>query len=740
MKFGKVFSVFKKGSKAASKRKGKGAAAAGGFEWPSGVRIGLYGHDNSGKTVYFTVLNEECKVSKDLQISVTDGATAGEFLANYRRIWGVGTKTDIGTVVDLREEKKFPDSTKGDKVLQFNAILDRKKKIPVVTYDYDGQAVSISGQHELSEKVIDFMSGCNGVLFFYDPKMLGSEARTQAHAASFVNFLERLAPLNRRLPIPVALVVTKADILPGFSSESQTVLISAEDERFFAEDYEVFLDRVLTSNKIASNSTWAGAVRDILVKLKEFLKVVVGRTLDFQIFFVSSTGEEPEKIGTDVGRSIYKPPSKMHPVGIREPYYWILKAIRRSRRVSRIRTLAKYVAILSLIWVGVFSLPHLYHFQYLLPRATNVEDNVLGSRRRSSATQEDRKTIRGAYARYRGAWTVRGFFPKFLVPTEKIRSIYDKDMLKVELNRLEEAIKRLTAVVQNADLWPTVDHTTNSLRLVPKVEELEATLNEFHQNDSASELFTRSGRVLNLWDLFKSVLLLPSDSAWINVERHVENDRSFHGKSLSAAEIGMGEALTEAASARQQIVEETQTVQKASDKFEELVAKIKGRPGDYEYLLGTTVINELKELKGNLAGDPTRQEDVQRIKSYLAQANNFIKKRQPYTFTLTSCPEDHHVHIHVKKGGKTGEWEEGQQLFPGDQFTITWQAGDHIVIALDEKHVGQHKESWGKKSTDKVELKKRLAIFDLDGTVAFPLGAAIGVSSEKDLKAMLPRF
>ena len=108
MKFGKVFSVFKKGSKAASKRKGKGAAAAGGFEWPSGVRIGLYGHDNSGKTVYFTVLNEECKVSKDLQISVTDGATAGEFLANYRRIWGVGTKTDIGTVVDLREEKKIP--------------------------------------------------------------------------------------------------------------------------------------------------------------------------------------------------------------------------------------------------------------------------------------------------------------------------------------------------------------------------------------------------------------------------------------------------------------------------------------------------------------------------------------------------------------------------------------------------------------------------------------------------------
>ena len=325
------------------------------------------------------------------------------------------------------------------------------------------------------------------------------------------------------------------------------------------------------------------------------------------------------------------------------------------------------------------------------------------------------------------------------MPAEAIWSMYNRDLQSEQIRKLDQVIHGVTVIVQDTAQWPKIDQSTDSLRLTPRLVGLEATLNGFHQGDSTSVLFVRSGRVLKLWGLFKGTLLNPSDTAWNKIVKQVEGDKSLYGKSLSAAEIGMGEALTQAASARQQIVEETQTVQKASDKFEELIATIKEHRGNPEYLL-VTAVEELKKLKGKLAGDPTRQEDVQRIKSYLAQANNFIKKRQTYTFTLTSCPEDHHVHIHVKKGGKTGEWLEGQQLFPGDQFTITWQAGDHIVIALDEKHVGQRKESWGKKSTDKVELKKRLAIFDLDGTVAFPLGAAIGVSCEKDLKAMLPRF
>ncbi len=89
MNLGKVFNIFKKGASSASGQKGK-KAGSGGISWPPGIRIGLYGHSNAGKTVYLTVLNEECKISKDLQISVIDNATAGEFLSNYRNDLGVG--------------------------------------------------------------------------------------------------------------------------------------------------------------------------------------------------------------------------------------------------------------------------------------------------------------------------------------------------------------------------------------------------------------------------------------------------------------------------------------------------------------------------------------------------------------------------------------------------------------------------------------------------------------------------
>ncbi|MBU0983103.1 MAG: hypothetical protein KKA42_04485, partial [candidate division Zixibacteria bacterium] len=277
MKFGKILKIFKKGSKAASKRKGA-QKGAGEFDWPAGVRIGVFGHTNAGKTVYFTVLNEECKVSRNLQLSVTDNATAAEFLANYRSIWGLGVSSEVGTVVDLKGEKKFPDPTQTERVLRFNAILEGDKKLPVVAYDYPGAAVSISDPSEFKDKVRDFMTGCDGLLFMFDPKVLSAELQTQAHVAAFVNMLEQLAPLSARLPIPADLVITKSDILDGFTDDAQAILIGPEDENLLSENFEYFLERILSSPAVSKNPAWSGSVRKVLVSLREFLKVVIGRT------------------------------------------------------------------------------------------------------------------------------------------------------------------------------------------------------------------------------------------------------------------------------------------------------------------------------------------------------------------------------------------------------------------------------------------------------------------------------
>jgi len=133
VKPGKIFKalgkVFKSGS-------GSGKKSKSAFDWPSGTKIAVYGHANSGKTVYFTVLNEECKMGKDLQLSITDTGTASDILSNYRALWGVGTETGSGTVVDLRGEKKFSDPTPDGKLLLFNAIVDRSSKYSICTYDY----------------------------------------------------------------------------------------------------------------------------------------------------------------------------------------------------------------------------------------------------------------------------------------------------------------------------------------------------------------------------------------------------------------------------------------------------------------------------------------------------------------------------------------------------------------------------------------------------------------------------
>jgi len=739
VKFGKIFKIFKKGAKVASKRQGQGGASSE-FDWPSGTRIGIFGHANSGKSVYYTVLNEECKVSRDLQISVTDGATAGEFLANFRAIWGIGATSDVGTVVDLQEEKKFPDSTEGDRVLQFTAIIDRDKKIQVVGYDYDGNAVDISKGHELNRKVIDFLSGCDGLLLFFDPKVLASDVRCQAHVAAFVNMLEQLAPLNSRLPIPVALVVTKSDILPGFSGEDQTVLVDVQDENILAEDFESFLEFVLSSNKIASNSTWAGTVRNIMVKLQEFLKVVVGRTLDFQVFFSSNTGQPPEKIGTDVGRSVYAPPKRMHPAGVREPYYWLLKSIIRSRRLSLLRKVTKLVGTISVLWIILFSIPYLFHFSFLLPQATKVEDNILESHNGNllNTSKDECNRIVKSYSDYQYSKTVKWFFPKYLVPARQIRDRYRNFNLGTAATQLNKLIARVSAVVQDTTLWPKVNPANDSLLMAEIHEKLETDLDGYHQGDETSVLFTRSGRVLVYWDLFKKALVNRSDaSAWDIVVEQINHDNNLYGSDISSQEKALGVALNEASLAGQQKTATRESVRQAGGEFEQLVTQINANT-DPAYRIDKAV-TKLRELKGVMQGNPARQGDVERINTYLSQASYFTQS-QKYSFTLTNCPDGHHVHILVKKRGRSGDWLIGKQLHKGRSDAITWRSGDHILIALDANDHGGQDESWGANPGALKEIKSKAAIFEMNGDVTFPGGETISFSFKQDLNEKLPKF
>ena len=705
MKPVKILKIFKKGARAASGKKGKAPEAR--YKWPSGVRIGVYGHANSGKSVYFTTLNEDCKVSKKLQISVTDSATAGEFLTNYRQIWGLDTTSNVGTVVDLRGEQKFPDPTEGERLLQFNAILDRSQKMSVVSYDYEGKAVSITESGDVKDKVIDFMDGAHGLIFFYDPKILGAELESQAHVASFVTMLERLAPLSARLPIPIALVVTKADILPGFTGENQTVLVSSEDEQFVSEEFEVFLEKVLSSNRIASNTEWAGSVRNVLVKLKEFLKIVVGRTLNFQIFFVSCTGQTPEKIGTDVGRSIYRPPKVIRPVGLQEPFYWILKSVSRNRSISRFRKVARFVATVSIIWAVVFSLPHLYHFKYIMPMTTKVEDNILEGYNGNylALNKVERSRIYQKYDRYFRTVTVKWLFPKFVPVGQRISQYYKHFDIRDKINQLDQSIERFRAIVADPKLWPTRSPKDSSIVLKEQHTSLKASIEEFHVGDTTSLLYKRSGRTLWYWDKFAQSIIDPADTnVWSLISQQVSTEKSLYAAELSKAETDLMDVLT----TKKESKVEKVVSKVAGSALEGMIDEINGN-SDPEFRLDKAV-KQLSDISGKLGAD-----DRKKVNRYLSEAKKW-KKRREFRYFVEKVPDDGTLYIEVTENGKDPEWSQFSPVYQDEEYTIKWKVGDDIHIGYCAVNQECNR---GADPTDKIVLKSSYSLFDMERDLHF---------------------
>jgi len=195
--------------------------------------------------------------------------------------------------------------------------------------------------------------------------------------------------------------------------------------------------------------------------------------------------------------------------------------------------------------------------------------------------------------------------------------------------------------------------------------------------------------------------------------------------------------LNEASLAGQQKTATRESVRQAGGEFEQLVTQINANT-DQAYLIDKSV-TKLRELKGVMQGNQARQGDVERINTYLSQASYFTQS-QKYSFTLTNCPDGHHVHILVKKRGRSGDWLIGKQLHKGRSDAITWRSGDHILIALDANDHGGQDESWGANPGALKEIKSKAAIFEMNGDVTFPGGETISFSFKQDLNEKLPKF
>ncbi len=735
MKLTKLLKFAKKGSKRA--QKSKGAAAAAAAAWPPGIKIGVFGHENTGKTSYFTVLYHQSKIDKKIQISVTDNDTSSEFLANYMAIWGFDSGTSMGTIEMKTIEKKFPEPTEKDKVLQFTSILDGKKKVPVVTYDYNGKAVSITEHTEEAEKIRNFMAAADGILFFFDPKILGADMEVQARTSAFISILEEIAPLKSRLPVPVGLVVTKADTLPGYSGEDSTILINPEDEQFVAENYEQFLEAVLNSSNVTANSSWASSVRKILVKTSEFLRVVVGRTLDFQIFFVSNTGNEPVKIGTDVGRSIYQPPDKINPCGVTEPFYWILNSVVRTRSLNIMRKITKYVAAASIAWIVLYSLPFVIHFKGLISRPYRVENSVLKSVEGNyvNMSEAQRADIMKAYNRYSNKWLVKKMFPEYQLLASRMKEVYRDFNMGPALARLDSVIVSITDIVSNPDLQPKYNPAKDEMIYNDTHVRLREDLEGFHMGDKTAVLYLRSDRVLNYWDLFNQYLKNREDTAVLEKISSQVAFNSTNAQNYDDKERQLGDALLN--SINLQVSKPTPSVKSVRSglaEYDQMKERLKSET-DPAFVLGEAPAR-LEAIKGKLMA-ATHEKQIASINNFLAEVKKW-NKRQPFTCVLQTVPDMGHLHIEVTGSGQSPTWSKQTQLLQGDEIKLNWKIGDDIYIAFDEL---RHPCNWGNKPSDSILLQSKYALFDMEGSVTFPnIGKTVVFSFKGGLKDKLPKL
>ena len=734
MKIAKIFKLGQKGSKRIKKAKGGAAPAAA---WPEGTRVGVFGHENSGKTVFFTALYTQSKTTNNFHVSVRDNATANEFFRNDMAIKGVDVDSGgTGTIAAKSVPKRFPEHTVKDVLLQFTAILDGGTKIPVVTYDYNGKAASISERSDEAEMIRSFMADADGLLFFFDPKILGADPEVQARVSSFVNILELIVSLKSRLPIPVALVITKADTLPGYRGEDTTILIKPKDEQVIAEDYETFVEKVLGFESLAEDREWAASVRTVLVKLREFIRVVVGRTLDFQIFFVSSTGNKPEKIGAEVGRSIYAPPEKVNPCGVTVPFHWMLNSIVRSRRLNALRRIAGFIVAVSVVWIVLCSLPFVVHFGGLLRSPIGIEKKALqevgGNRLLMSETQNS--DVSNAYDRYGRKWLVKKMFPEYQVQAGYLEDLYGGIGTPTVTGRLDAIIVQLAGIIANEKAWPIYEPAKKKMKIDESAKRLLDELKDVNSKDEEAAA-KRAGRALTLWDLFLKHLENRSDAALSQtVWDQVDADSRDPGYSQS--EKKLGDALrsivgTSSAPSGSSL----QGVNTSLGAYEELKGRIDAKDADPELVLSAAV-EELIAIRGSLVAG-VHNAQISAINAFVAEAKQWERK-QPYTFRLQSVPDEGHIHYEVTASGGTPRWNDtGNQYMQGSDIDLKWQPGDEIHIAFDEAGAECH---WGKSSSDMVVLDKKYSLFDMEGRVVLNKGTIIQFSFKDGLRQRLPKL
>jgi hypothetical protein len=160
-------------------------------------RVGLFGHRGVGKTTLLTMLYREAVNGRlaGLRLAAGDAATA-----NY-----LGDK-----MLQLEQGQVLP-ATLAETPLRFQ-LYHAESRIELIIKDYQGEQVAVGRQ----EPIREFLKECDAVWLCFDPVLLDSPAdRLHGEQEAEQVVEDYLALENAGPPRPMALVLTKSDLLPS---------------------------------------------------------------------------------------------------------------------------------------------------------------------------------------------------------------------------------------------------------------------------------------------------------------------------------------------------------------------------------------------------------------------------------------------------------------------------------------------------------------------------------------------
>jgi len=394
------------------KRPGEPGAAAEPVD-RSIYRIGIFGHKDTGKTVFLTSVYAFSKDSSELQL-LAMGETQAYLEENFNLMKGTGDDQITGEKIASR---RFPGPTSDDKKLRFSAQLGKTMNVSLEVMDYSGKNLYIDSSGGIPQNLADFFEICDCVLFFIDPEGINNEGELTRRLASFTRLIEQLSGPGKRLNMPVGLVVTKADALTGFKSGFQSTLIGNNAGYIKGQRFNDFLSSIVKQRYLADYPDWKNTLKALLTRFQSFFNPLIRRTLDYQVFFVSSIGGSSHELMGESGEKGPIPPRDFRPLGVSKPIEWALGRIRSCRRAAVFNRILKWVVFASLlitIFVFFFNIYNKMKIDSLLEKISSLKFDRL----------EDYSNLASAFNSYSDDFFVKLFFDDFKTVSREKYDMY----------------------------------------------------------------------------------------------------------------------------------------------------------------------------------------------------------------------------------------------------------------------------------------------------------------------------